>query len=162
MDKTKTKAGIRDVPINDKLFEILKYYQNVWGEDKRNRDYSLDGVTNFCFLAIRSKHIFTSNSILSVLVHVTRDDKKIMIDLPHITPHILRHTACTRWIDAGLDLKTIQYMMGHSDIDTIMKIYNHISKHRISANISKLNDYYVMFDENLKESSADTNLTPNL
>ena len=51
---------------------------------------------------------------------------------PHIdsalTPHILRHTYCTRLFEAGFDIKEIQYLMGHSTPDMTMKIYTHYSK----------------------------------
>ena len=36
--------------------------------------------------------------------------------LPHITPHVFRHTFCTNMANAGMDIKTLQYVMGHSDV----------------------------------------------
>ena len=35
--------------------------------------------------------------------------------LPHITPHVFRHTFCTNMANAGMDIKNLQYLMGHSD-----------------------------------------------
>lgn len=42
-----------------------------------------------------------------------------------ITPYYLRHTCCTHWFEIGLDLKTVQYLMGHKDIQTTANIYTH-------------------------------------
>ena len=57
--------------------------------------------------------------------------KKKYFFVPYLTrPHILRHTACSRYAEAGLDLKIIQYLMGHTDIKTTMKVYNHVDMER--------------------------------
>ena len=50
-------------------------------------------------------------------------------------PHILRHTACTRLAEAGIDPKALQVIMGHSDIATTMDIYNHADYERIQNEI---------------------------
>ena len=36
--------------------------------------------------------------------------------MPNITPHVCRHTYCTNQAKAGMSPKTLQYLMGHSDI----------------------------------------------
>ena len=51
--------------------------------------------------------------------------------LPHISSHILRHTACTRMAEAEVDVKILQNVMGYSDINTTMNIYNHIDFVRV-------------------------------
>ena len=40
-----------------------------------------------------------------------------------VHPHQLRHTCCTRWIEAGLTPKEAQYLMGHASPDITMGIY---------------------------------------
>lgn len=46
-------------------------------------------------------------------------------DFPKITPHNLRHTFCTEAMNAGLDLKTLQYLMGHSSASMTLDTYSH-------------------------------------
>ena len=58
--------------------------------------------------------------------------------LPHITAHILRHTACTRMMEIGINMKVIQYIMGHSDIGITMNIYTHVTSNRLHEEIKKL------------------------
>ena len=61
--------------------------------------------------------------------------------LPHISSHILRHTACTRMAEAEVDVKILQNVMGYSDINTTMNIYNHIDFVRVrGGGMDKLND----------------------
>ena len=45
-----------------------------------------------------------------------------------LTPHILRHTYCTRLFECGFDVKEIQYLMGHSTPEMTLKVYTHYSK----------------------------------
>ena len=45
-----------------------------------------------------------------------------------LSPHILRHTYCTRLFEAGLDVKEIQYLMGHSTPEMTMRVYTHYSR----------------------------------
>lgn len=45
-----------------------------------------------------------------------------------VHPHLLRHTCITRWFEAGLDIKEIQYLAGHSSVDITLDIYTHYQK----------------------------------
>lgn len=43
----------------------------------------------------------------------------------HCSPHLLRHTCITSWFEAGLDLKQVQYLAGHSTPEMTLKVYTH-------------------------------------
>ena len=46
----------------------------------------------------------------------------------HITAHLLRHTYITRLFEAGLDVKEVQYLAGHSTMDMTLKVYTHYDR----------------------------------
>ena len=58
--------------------------------------------------------------------------------LPHITPHVFRHTFCTNMANAGMDIKSLQYLMGHSDAGITMNVYTHASYDRAEASLQKI------------------------
>ena len=58
----------------------------------------------------------------------THEDK-----LPSITPHVLRHTFCTEMANSGIDLKSLQYLMGHSDVGVTLNVYTHASYERAES-----------------------------
>lgn len=47
--------------------------------------------------------------------------------LPRISANNLRHTACTNMARQGMNIKVLQYLMGHAHSDVTMDVYNHIA-----------------------------------
>lgn len=60
------------------------------------------------------------------------------IELPHISAHNLRYTGRTRMAEAGVDLKVLQYIMGHSKISVTMEVYNHVLAERNRKEMDKM------------------------
>ena len=46
--------------------------------------------------------------------------------MPRITPHVCRHTFCSNMAKSGMNPKTLQYIMGHSDIGVTLNTYTHV------------------------------------
>lgn len=49
------------------------------------------------------------------------------VQMPKITPHVYRHTFCSNMAKSGMNPKTLQYIMGHSDISVTMNTYTHVN-----------------------------------
>lgn len=58
------------------------------------------------------------------VLSTSKEMKKVC--MPNITPHVCRHTYCSNMAKAGMNPKTLQYLMGHSDIGVTMNTYTHL------------------------------------
>jgi site-specific recombinase XerD len=54
-----------------------------------------------------------------------------------LTPHIFRHTFCTNLMRSGVDIKTIQYLMGHTTIDMTINTYTHTTYEDVERAFNK-------------------------
>ena len=57
---------------------------------------------------------------------VARYNEIYKVQMPNITPHVCRHTYCTNMARSGMNPKTLQYLMGHSNISITMNTYTHL------------------------------------
>ena len=98
----------------------------------------VDGYTGFLLL--------DQNGSPKVALHlehvVTRIWEKYneenIIPLPKITPHVFRHTFCTNLANAGMDLKSLQYLMGHSDVSVTLNVYTHTEYEKAQEAMSRI------------------------
>ena len=60
------------------------------------------------------------------------------VELPKITPHVFRHTFCTKMALAGMDINSLQYLMGHSDAGVTMNVYTHTTYDHAEATMQKI------------------------
>ena len=58
-----------------------------------------------------------------------------------LTPHVFQHTFCTNMANAGMDIKTLQYVMGHSDVGVTLNVYTHASYDRAAEQMAKIIDF---------------------
>ena len=72
-----------------------------------------------------------------------KSENRAPILLPHQTNHMLRHSYCTRMIEkccephSGIDVKMVQYLMGHSDAKTTLDIYTDVSEEFVKGTMSR-------------------------
>ena len=86
----------------------------------------IDGYTGFLFtdkvcyplVAMHWEHRFNHM--------VKRYNDIYRIQIPNITPHVCRHTYCSNMAKSGMNPKTLQYLMGHSDIGVTLNTYTHL------------------------------------
>ena len=59
-------------------------------------------------------------------------------DMPKVTPHVCRHTFCSNMAKAGMNPKTLQKIMGHSDIGVTLNTYTHVGFEDIQKEMKKI------------------------
>lgn len=62
------------------------------------------------------------------------------VQMPNITPHVCRHTYCSNMAKSGMNPKTLQYLMGHSDIAVTLNVYTHIGLDDATEELRKLEE----------------------
>ena len=60
--------------------------------------------------------------------------------MPNITLHVCRHTYCSNMAKSGMNPKTLQYLMGHSDIAVTLNVYTHIGLDDATEELRKLEE----------------------
>ena len=60
--------------------------------------------------------------------------------MPNITPHVCRHTYCSNQAKAGMNPKTLQYLMGHSDIGVTLNVYTHLGLEDAAAEMARMEE----------------------
>lgn len=115
----------RIVPMNDYVMYYLKEYLEIRPfMQKINK-------TDYLFLNNHGKQM-TRQGFWKNLQKILKE-KGIT---KNITPHTLRHSFATHLLNGGADLRSIQMLLGHSDISTT-KIYTHISHEKVKEDYKK-------------------------
>ena len=124
IEETKTNAGTRLVPMTDEVYECFK--RIIANRKKPKVEPMIDGKAGFLFL--------DKNDMPMVALHwekyfqyaIEKHNKIYREQLPKITPHVCRHTFCSNMAKAGMNPKTLQKIMGHSDIGVTLNTYTHL------------------------------------
>lgn len=65
-------------------------------------------------------------------------NKTYKVQMPKVTPHVCRHTYCSNMARSGIAAKTLQYLMGHSDIGVTLNVYTHLGLEDAQKEIAKI------------------------
>lgn len=110
----------REVPLSPKLLETLRLYWR-W---MRPKTYLFPGTEK----GWRADKPITSKMVWAA-VQFAATRAKLQ---KHVTPHTLRHSYATHQLEAGIELKTLQVLLGHDDLATT-SLYLHLSKKHLQA-----------------------------
>ncbi len=124
IEKTKTNAGTRVLPMND---DVTRCFQTIIEEREAPKvEKMVDGYSGFLFLDEEGMPLVAMHWEHRLNHMVKRYNEIFREQMPNITPHVCRHTYCSIQARAGMYPKTLQYLMGHSDISVTMNTYTHL------------------------------------
>ncbi|MCI8777905.1 MAG: site-specific tyrosine recombinase XerD [Bacilli bacterium] len=116
----------RIIPVGDCALSSLNRYISIYRQDLLKKQSS-----DYLFLSSRGSKM--SRQAFFKIIKAIALEKNIRTE---ISPHTLRHSFATHMLNYGADLRSIQELLGHSDISTT-QIYTHISKNKISDDYKK-------------------------
>lgn len=150
VESTKTNAGTRKIPMTE---DVARCFQAII-EDREapKHEKMVDGYTGFLFcdkegyplVAMHWEHRFNHM--------VKRYNEIFRVQMPNITPHVCRHTYCSNQAKAGMNPKTLQYLMGHSDIGVTLNTYTHLGLEDAAAELDRMEEL-----ENARKELEKTN-----
>ena len=150
----KTAAGIRNIPMLNKVREVLLEEKERQKATKSGCKVVIDGMTGFIFLN-RYGMPFTPESINREIARIVDDyntaeelkavrEKREPLLIPRFSCHVTRHTFCTRLCENETNVKVIQTVMGHKDIQTTLDIYAEVSEKKKQDVFEQLNNINII------------------
>lgn len=136
-----TKSGTAIPSLYFSIVDTTFSKTSVKNSRKQRKKLIIDGYSDFLLV--------DKNGSPKVALHIENEFRWAMMKynkhfpkrpLPNITPHVFRHTFCTNMVNAGMDVKVLQYIMGHSEIDVTLNIYTHMSYDRAASQMLRLVD----------------------
>ena len=137
IEKTKTGSGTRVIPMTEDVEACFK--RMIAGRKPPKVEPVIDGYSGFLSFdkdgsvrySLHWEHYFSA---------ITKKHKKIFkAQMPVVTPHVCRHTYCSAMARAGMNPKTLQYLMGHSDISVTLNTYAHVNFSDAREEIKRIN-----------------------
>ena len=141
IEDTKTPDGERFLPMTKEVrncFEIIIANRKKPKIEPTVRDKNGKLYHGFLYL--------DKNDMPMVALHwekyfqhiITKYNSIYKEELPKVTPHVCRHTYCSNMAKSGMNPKTLQYLMGHSDIGITLNTYTHIGLDDVKEELERV------------------------
>lgn len=146
----KTESGKRTIPMIGELKKQLTVQKKHDYEMGIPNTAVIDGYKDFVFKTRKGKPYSTTQInrlILNIIkaynkkeIRTAEKEQREPMILPHFSAHNLRHTFCTRLCESTTDVKSIQAIMGHKDIQTTLGIYAHSTEKKKAESMAALEE----------------------
>lgn len=124
IEDTKTTCGTREILMTEDVYECFQ--RIIQNRPKPQSEPMIGGKCGFLYS--------DKNGMPMVALHWEKYFQHICqkynsiykVQMPKVTPHVCRHTFCSNMAKSGMNPKTLQYLMGHSDIGVTLNTYTHL------------------------------------
>lgn len=137
IEDPKTGCGIRMVPMTP---EVKECFARILANRKPPKvEPVVQGYSGFLFLDKNGRPMVALHWE-KYFQHICAKYNSIYkVQMPKVTPHVCRHTFCSNMAKSGMNPKTLQYIMGHSDIGVTLNTYTHLGFEDARSEMLELN-----------------------
>ena len=136
IEEPKTESGVREIPMSE---EVEAAFRVILAKRVKPKvEPMIDGYSGFLYL--------DKNNMPMVALHWEKYFQHILqkynsiykVQMPKVTPHVCRHTFCSKMAKSGMNPKSLQYIMGHSDISVTLNTYTHVKFEDAEAEMKRV------------------------
>ena len=125
IEPPKSESGVREVPMTKEVEEAFKTI--IKNRKKPKVEPMVDGLFGFLWLDKNDRPMVALHWE-KYFQHILEKYNNIYrIQMPKVTPHVCRHTFCSKMAKSGMNPKSLQYIMGHADISVTLNTYTHVN-----------------------------------
>lgn len=136
IETTKTNSGTRIIPMTNEVKECFR--KIIKNRKKVKVEPMIDGRTGFLYLD-KNDMPMVALHWEKYFQHICEKYNKIHKgQMLKITPHVCRHTFCSKMAKAGMSPKTLQTIMGHSEIGVTFNVYTHLDLEDIKEEMKRV------------------------
>lgn len=136
IQQTKTESGTRVIPMTPDVEACFK--KIIENRKPPKKEPIIEGKTGFLYFD-KNGSVMYSLHWEHYFKHIrTKYNNIYRVQMPLVTPHVCRHTYCSNMAKSGCNPKTLQYLMGHSEIGVTLNTYTHVKYEDAKAEITKL------------------------
>jgi len=136
IQEPKTESGVREIPISEEVEEAFR--KIIKNRPKPKVEPMIDGLSGFLYL--------DKNGMPMIALHWEKYFQHILqkynatykVQMPKVTPHVCRHIFCSKMAKTGMNPKSLQYIMGHSDISVTLNTYTHVKFEDAEAEMKRV------------------------
>lgn len=138
----KTKTSLRDIPMMDHTYKILKQQKKEQMEMRLMQGEKWNPLPNLENLVFTSRTGNPKKDVFKAknrIINRIKEDGKQINNFPF---HALRHTFATRAIEGGMNPQTLKAILGHSSLSMTMDLYSHVMENTKAKEMNQISELF--------------------
>lgn len=147
----KTQNSVRRIPMTKEVRDLFIMQKEYQSDMKIRSDIEINGYHHFVFTT-KVGNPYTHEGIVNTLDTIVKranemereraeEEERKPVIVPRHTPHVWRHTFCTRLVEKQIPYEDLKILMGHSSIRTTIDVYTHITQQNLKRVHMELDEY---------------------